>query len=350
MRLFESGAWARSLPAVIAVALASVAVRPAVAAHSVHYRVIQTVKLGGDEGWDYLTFDKEGRRVFITRDSHVMVVDADSGMLVGDIRGLGHTHGVALAGPRGYVTDSGTNSVVVFSRATLRKIAEIPAGMRPDGIVYDPFSGRVFAFDGGSHEATAIDVASGRVVGTVPLGGRPEFPATDARGTIYVNIEDKSEIAAFDSKTLTIKRRWSLAPCTEPSGLAIDAKHERVFSGCRNSLMAVSDGRAGKVVATVPIGQGVDANRFDPGYQLAFSSNGFSGSLTVAREVTPNDYRVIENVPTMRSARTMALDPETHRVYVVGAQLERVAHPKPHERPFSIVPGTFELLILGPAD
>jgi hypothetical protein len=336
----------------LAAAFAVTAAVPGAAADSprtFNYHLVKSVALGGSDFWDYLSFDPLEGRVFIARDTHVMVVDADSGALVGDITGLGHVHGVALAGTRGYVSDGGANSVVVFDRKTLRKLGEIPAGMRPDDILYDPYSGRVFAFDGGGNAATAIDAETGHVAGAVPLGGRPEAAATDDRGTIYVNIADKGEVAAFDSKSLAIERRWSLAPCTDPSGMAIDAARERVFSGCRNSIMAVSDTKSGKVVATVPIGQGVDSNRFDPDYRLAFSANGLSGTLTVVRELAPNDYQVLENVPTVRSARTMALDPKTHRVYLVAAQLERVAHPKPHTRPFSIVPGSFELLIFAPA-
>ncbi|HTX23700.1 MAG TPA: hypothetical protein VMD03_03500 [Steroidobacteraceae bacterium] len=334
--------------AACAVSLAGFATASGAAADGLHYRLIKSVTLGGENGWDYLTVDPDARRLFIARDTHVMVVDTASGMPVGDIAGLAHVHGVALAGDRGYISDGGANSVVVFDRRTLAKVGEIRAGTGPDGILYDPFSHRVFAFNGRSGDATAIDAATGQVVGTVPLGGKPEAAASDDRGVIYVNIEDKGAVAAFDSKTLAVRRRWPLAPCSNPSGMAIDMAHERLFSGCRNALIAVSDTRSGTVVTTIPIGQGVDANRFDSDDGLVFSSNGFSGTLTVAREVTPNDYRVLENVPTARSARTMALDSKTHRVYLVAADIKPIPNPQPHGRRFTVVRGTFRVLILAP--
>ncbi len=349
------------LPGMIAALFASGVPAAGAAAEGVHYHLIKTVTLGGTEFWDYLGIDPEARRVFITRGNHVMVVDADSGALVGDIQGLGGIHGVVVAGDRGYISDGGTNSVVVFDRRTLQKTGSIPVGMRPDGILYDPFSRRVFSFNGGSQDATAIDVATGQVAGTVPLGGRPEAAASDQHGTIYVNIEDKDEIAAFDSKTLApVQRRWPLAPCTGPSGIAIDVAHQRLFSGCRNSVMAVSDTVSGKVVTTVPIGQGVDANRFDPDQGLVFSSNGGSGTLTVVRRVAPNDYQVVQNVPTARSARTLELDPRTHRIYLVAADFKPFAAPKGAAPPKAttgkaggfrrpaILPDSFRLLILSP--
>jgi YVTN family beta-propeller protein len=333
----------------LAVLLASLgAVCCAAAADSSRYHLLKSVTLGGSDGWDYITVDPGTNRLFITRGSHVMVVDAASGALVGDISGLQRVHGVALAGDRAYISDGGANSVVVIDRHSLRKLAAINVPKGPDGILYDAFSGRVFAFDGGSEDATAIDAATGRVVGKVPLGGKPEAAAADGHGTIFVNIENTSEVAAFDSTRLQVLRRWPLGPCTEPSGMAIDPAHQRIFSGCRNSLMAVSDTQAGKVITTIPIGAGVDSNRFDPGDGLVFSSNGGSGTLTVVRELTPNDYRVLGNVPTMRSARTMELNAATHQVYLVGAGLKAAAATAsdPHPRP-AIIPGTFRLLILG---
>jgi YVTN family beta-propeller protein len=324
------------------------AVCTAFAAETPHYHLLKSVILGGSDGWDYLTIDSLTHRLYITRGTHVMVVDAADGALIDDIRGFERVHGVALAHDRAYVSDGGADAVVVIDRRSLRKLETIGAGKGPDGILYDAFSDRVFAFNGGSGDATAIDTRTGRVAGTVALGGKPEAAAADGRGTIFVNIEDKSEVAAFDSKTLKVRRRWSLGSCEEPSGMAIDRLHARLFSGCRNSMMAVSDTRGGKVVATVPIGAGVDSNRFDPSGGLVYSSNGVSGTLTVVRELTPNDYTVLENVPTMRSARTMELDLNTHEVYLVGAQLApTVATPDhPHPRP-TVVPGTFRLLILG---
>ncbi len=351
--------WALALGALVAAAVA--------AAAEPHYHLVKSVVLGGASGWDYITLDPETGRLYITRGTHAMVVNAGSGRLVGDIDGMKGIHGVAFAHRRGYITDGGSNTVVVFDRRSLKKVGIVPVGQGPDGILYDPASDRVFAIEGRGGDVTAIDARTDKVAGMLSLDGRPEAGAADGHGMVYINIEDKSEVVAFDSKTLTIVRRWSLAPCMNPSGVAIDAAHERIFSGCRNGVMAVSDTQAGKVVATVPIGQGVDSNRFDPATGLAFSSNGVSGTLTVAREVTPDQYEVLENVPTARSARTMELDPATHRVFLVAAELrfpgggppgQRPAGPPsppaagaPPQRRFmrpSVVPGSFKLLILAP--
>lgn len=332
----------------LAAGLAALCAADSGTAATAHYHLIKSVTLGGEGGWDYITVDPETRRLYITRGTHVMVVDDRTGAVVGDIGGLEGIHGVAFLGDRGYVTDGGADSVVVFDRHSLRKLGEIRAGTRPDGILADEPAGRVFAFNGRSDDATAIDAASGTVAGTVALGGKPEAATMDDSGTIFVNIEDKSEIAAFNAKTLAVERRWPLAPCESPSGQAIDVKHHRLFSGCENSIIAVSDTRSGKVVATIPIGRGVDSNRFDPSDDLVFSSNGVSGTLTVAREVTPDRYEVLQNVPTAVSARTMELDPTTRRVYTVAADV-KFGQPTPGQRrprP-TIMPGTFRLLILG---
>ncbi len=354
----------RRLP-VWAVALGALAAACIAAGAESHYHLIKSVVLGGASGWDYITLDPETRRLYLTRGTHVMVVSAGSGRLVGDIGGMKGIHGVAFAHRRGYITDGGSDAVVVFDRRTLKKLRSLPVGQGPDGILYDPFSDRVFAIEGRGGDVAAIDATTGKVVGRLPLGGRPEAGTADGHGMVFINIEDKSEVVAFDGKSLTIVRRWSLAPCMSPSGMAIDAAHERTFSGCRNGVMAVSDTQAGRVVATVPIGQGVDSNRFDSGTGLAFSSNGVSGTLTVVREVTPDRYEVVESVPTARSARTMELDPATHRVYLVAAEFkfpgggppgQRPAGPpapagSPSQRRFvrpSVVPGTFRLLILAP--
>jgi YVTN family beta-propeller protein len=359
------GIWRLPVWAIALGGLGTLAAASAAAGAEPHYHLIKSVLLGGASGWDYITLDPETRRLFITRGTHVMVVNAGSGRLVGDIGGMKGIHGVAFAHGRGYITDGGSDSVVVFDRRTLKKLRNIPVGRGPDGIFYDPFSDRIFAIEGRGEDVTAIDARTGRVAGMLPLGGRPEAGAADGHGMAFINIVDQSEVVAFNSKTLTIVRRWSLAPCMNPSGMAIDAAHERIFSGCRNGVMAVSDTRAGKVIATVPIGQGVDSNRFDPAQGLAFSSNGVSGTLTVVREIDPDSYQVLENVPTARSARTMELDPATHRVYLIAAELKFPAGPpqqpaaRPPQSPAgpplgrrfvrpSVVPGTFRLLILAP--
>ena len=311
------------------------------------YHVLKTVTLGGDGGWDYLNIDPATDKIFITRGTHVMVVDTD-GKVLGDITGLQGIHGTVFVGGRAYVTEGGANLLAVIDTKSLAKVSEIPVGTRPDGNLYDESSGRVFTFNAGSADATAVDPTSGKVVGTVALGGKPEAAAGDGKGTIFVNIEDKSELVAFDAKTLKIKAHYPLAPCESPSGMAADPAHGVIFSGCDNKMIAVTNMKTGKVVTTFPIGDGVDANRFDPATGLIFSSNGESGTLTVAHEDSPSKITVLDNIPTADGARTMELDPKTHRVFVVTADRKpgtpTAAQPHPRAVP---VPGTFRLIILG---
>ena len=285
---------------------------PALAAADANYHLVKKVVLGGEGFWDYLTCDSAARRVYISRGTHVMVIDADSYAVVGDIPGTNGVHGIALAPEfgRGFASDGRANAVTIFDLKTLKVLGTAPTGNGPDGIVYDPASQRVFTFNGHGNNATAIDAASGKPVGTFTLGGRPEFAAADGQGHIYNNLEDKNTLIQIDSRQLTVTARWPLAPCEEPSGLAMDTQHRRLFVGCHNRMMAVVDADSGKVLATPAIGQGVDANRFDPGTQLAFSSNG-DGTLTIVREVSPQQFTVVANVLTQRGARTMALDLKT---------------------------------------
>jgi YVTN family beta-propeller protein len=315
------------------------------------YHVIKQVKLGGEGGWDYLTFDQKGNRLFISRGTHVMVVDADTGNVLGDIADTQGVHGIAVVDEfgKGYTSNGRANTVTVFDLKTLKVLKQVPVGQNPDAILYDPASKRVFTFNGRSGDATAIDAKSDTVAGTVALGGKPETATSDERGHVFVNIEDKSVIAEVDSQKLTVLNRWPLAPCEEPSGMAIDRKHHRLFSGCSNKLMAVTDADTGRVVTTLPIGAGVDANGFDDGAGLAFSSNGQDATLTVVHEDSPDKFSVVENVPTQRGARTMTLDPKTHRVFLVTAEFGPPPAPtpeRPRPRP-SVVPGSFTLLILG---
>ncbi|MGC1935097.1 MAG: hypothetical protein WA681_08760 [Candidatus Acidiferrales bacterium] len=247
---------------------------------------------------------------------------------------------------RGFVTDGRAAKVWIFDLNTLKVIGSAPADPDADGDVYDPFSKRVFTMNGDSKSSTVIDAKTGKVVGHIDLGGSPEFPVADGQGHVYANIESTSEIVEIDSNTMKITNRWPLAPGESPSGLAIDAKNRRLFSGCHNKLMVVMDADSGKVVASVPIGQGVDATRFDPGTGYAFSSNG-DGTLTVIHEDSPDTFSVVENVKTERGARTMALDPTTHEVFLVTAQVTRIENPPPHTRPFKMVPGSFHVLVFG---
>ncbi len=312
------------------------------------YRILKTFTLGGDGGWDYLNLDPASGHLFITRGSHVMVVDPASGKQLADITGLQGIHGTAFVGDRAYVSEGGANAIAVINPKDFSKIAEIAVGMRPDGILYDAFSKRLFTFNSISKDATAVDPAGGKAVGTVPLGGKPEAAVSDGAGTIFVNIEDKSELVAFDAVTLAVKQHYSLAPCDSPSGIAADLAHGRIFSGCDNKMIAVTDMKTGKVVSQIPIGEGVDSNRFDPATGLVFSSNGESGTLTIAHEDSPNTFTVRQNIATAEGARTMELDAKSHRVYVVTADRKpgTPTAAQPHPRPVP-VPGTFRLIVLG---
>lgn len=314
------------------------------------YHVIKTYKLGGDGGWDYLNLDSSSRRLYISRATHVIVIDADSGKPVGDIPDTPGVHGIALAPElgRGFVSNGREGTVTIFDIQSLKVIAKVKAGDNPDAILYDPATKRVFTFNGKSHDSTAIDAAKGTVLGTIKLEGKPEFAVSDGKGEIFVNIEDKSQLDAIDPAKLEVKSRWPLAPCEEPSGLSIDRKNRRLFSGCDNKMMAVVDADSGKVIATPAIGDGVDATAFDEGTGLAFASCG-EGVLTVVREESPSKFSVAENVKTQEGARTLALDDKTHQVFVVTAKFgpPPAATPEnPHPR-HSILPDSFVVLVLG---
>jgi outer membrane protein assembly factor BamB len=315
------------------------------AATAADYHLLTRLPLGGEGFWDYLAIDQQARRLYISRWSHVMVVDADSYQVVGDIPGIQGVHGIAVAPEfgRGFITEDEANQITIFDLRTLSKIATAKTGNGPDGIIYDSSSKRVFVFSGDG-KVTAVNAATGEVVGSAALGGSPEFAASDGRGHIYNNLEDKNEVVRIDSKSLRILNRWSLAPGESPSGIAIDTVHRRLFVGCRNRKLVVMNSDTGKVVTTVPIGEGVDANRFDADTGVVFSSNG-DGTLTVVHEDSPDAYSVIANVSTQRGARTMELDPETHRAYLVTAQLG--PQPAQPHTPPEMVPGTFELLVFG---
>ena len=315
------------------------------------YQVLHKFTPGGEGGWDYLTLDPDARRLYVSRGTHVMVLDADTGASVGDIPGTNGVHGIALAPKlgRGFTSNGRDNDVTIFDLKTLKAIGTVPTGQRPDCIVYEPKTQRVFTFNGGSNDATAIDAKTGKALGNVALGGRPEFAVADGQGMLYDNLEDKSEIVALDAKTLTLKATWPLVPAESPSGIAMDTKHRRLFSVCDGGKMAVTDADTGKVVATPAIGNGPDAAGFDPGAGLAFSSNGQDGTLTILHEDAPDTYTVAQTLATQAGARTMALDTKTHRVYVVTATpLPAAPGAQPWRR--SYAPGSFTVLVLGPAD
>ena len=312
------------------------------------YHLANKVKLGGTGGWDYLEVDPATHRLFISRATHVIVVDPVQGKIIGDIPNTQGVHGIALADEfnKGFTTNGRTSDSTVFDLTSLAVSGTIKTDKDTDAVIYDPFSKRVFTFNGDANTATAIDAASAKAVGTIPLGGGPEFGASDKKGNIFVNLEDKSALVKFDAKTLKIENTWPLAPCESPSGLAIDAEHEILIVGCHNKLMTFVDGNTGKILGTVPIGQGVDANRFDPATGYAFASCG-DGTLTIAHEDSPTSFSAVETIQTQRGARTMAIDYATHDVYLVTADLgpaPAATKDNPRPRP-AIIPDTFTLLI-----
>jgi DNA-binding beta-propeller fold protein YncE len=331
---------------ILSLSLAAVAV----AAAGPGYHVIKTYKVGGEGGWDYLTVDASTRRFYISRGTHVIVLDADSGKNVGDIPDTPGVHGIALAPElgKGFVSNGREGTVTVFDLSTLAPSgSKIKVGENPDAILYEPATKRVFTFNGRSQDSTAIDAASGKVLGTIKLDGKPEFAASDGKGEVFVNIEDKSELTVIDPNKLEVKTKWPLAPCTEPSGLALDRKNRRLFAGCDNKMMAVVDADSGKVLATPAIGEGVDATAYDDETGLAFASCG-EGVLTVVREDSPQKFSVVENVKTEPGARTMALDTKTHKVFTVTAKFgppPAATADNPHPRR-TILPDTFEVLVL----
>ncbi len=316
------------------------------------YHVARQIKIGGDGGWDYLTYEPARKHLFVSHSTEVDVVDPDSGTVVGRIPDTQGVHGIAIADDlgRGFVSDGRDSSVTIFDLKTLATITRVHVPARnPDAILYDSVTHRVFTFNGGSGTATALDGRTGAVIGSIELGGKPEFAVADGRGGIFVNIEDKGELVALDARALTVKSRWPLTGCEDPSALAIDRKHGRLFSGCGNEKLMITDARSGKVVATPPIGKGVDAGAFDPGAGLAFASTG-DGNLTVVREVSPDSFAVVAQVATQRGARTMALDPVTHRVFVTTASFgppPEATEEHPHPRP-TVLAGSFVVIVVDP--
>jgi YVTN family beta-propeller protein len=314
------------------------------------YHLAATYVLGGDGGWDYLSIDPATHHLFISRSTHVMVVDPQSGTVVGDIPNTPGVHGIAIASDlgKGFASNGGDGTVTVFDLASLKVLATIQTGAKnPDGIAYDPASKRVFTFNGGSNDATAIDAQTNSVVATIPLGGRPEFPAVDGHGMVYDNIESTSEIVAIDARTATVVKRFALGSCQHPSGLSMDQAHRRLFAACEGE-MGVVDADSGAVIATLPTGAGTDATRFDPNTQLAFASNGRAATLTVVREEDPQHFTVVQNAATVAGARTMELDPSTGNVYLVTAKLVENPNATSYRDRYHVVPGTFELLTMRP--
>ena len=314
------------------------------------YRVAATHLIGGDGGWDYVALDTVGRRLFIARNDRVLVVDEASGKLLGEIPGFKRAHGVAFdyTARRGFATSGEDSSVVVFNLDGLAVIKRVHADDDADAILFDPATKHVFTMNGDAGTSSVIDPTTGTRIASIPLGGKPEYGVSDGHGRVFINLEDKAEIVEIDAARKTVVRHWSIAPCESPTGLAIDVEHRRLLSGCRNKMIAISDASAGTLVTTAAAGSGIDANRFDPGTQLAFSSNG-DGSITVVHEDSPSSYRVMQTVTTMPGARTMELDARTHRLYTVTAKMgPQPAAPtkdNPRRRP-PVLSGTFSLIVL----
>ncbi|HXZ60350.1 MAG TPA: hypothetical protein VEG26_09210 [Steroidobacteraceae bacterium] len=320
------------------------------AAGTPHYRITHQVPLPGDEGWDYLVYEQGGHRLFVSHGTRVVVVDTEKLAVVGEIPDTPGVHGIALAPDlgRGYVSAGRSGTVVVFDLKSLARLKEIKVtGENPDAILYDPATHRVFSFNGRGRNVTAIDARTDEVVGTVAVDAKPEFAATDGKGRVYVNLEDRNSLAVLDPQKVTVVSTWPLAGCEEPSGLALDAAREHLIAVCGNKLMAVVDAGSGKLLGTAPIGAGVDAAAYDPGTRRAYASCG-EGVLTVVRIARSGRPQVVQSVTTQRGARTMALDLERHRVFLVTADFSpppAATGEQPHPRP-AIVPGSVRLLVL----
>jgi YVTN family beta-propeller protein len=285
------------------------------------YSVIKKISIPGTGSWDYVAVDEAARRLYVSHGTQVEVVDIDTLTVVGSIPNTAGVHGIAIAPElgRGFTSNGQASTVTIFDLKTLKPIADVPTGKKPDAIIYDPATSRVFAFNGGSNSATAIDAATGKVAGTVDLGGGPEFAAADGKGFVYNNLEDESLLLKINSRELKVEQRWPVAPCSSPSSMAMDRANRRLFLGCRNKVMAVLDADSGKVITTLPIGDHVDATAFDPETKLVFNSNG-EGTITVIHQDSPDKYSVVETVKTAPRAKTMALDPKTHRLFLSTAE------------------------------
>ena len=312
-------------------------------AQSSSYRVTHTYTLGGDGSWDYIVPDTPNHRLFIARQNRVMVVDEDSGTLLGEVSGINGAHGTAIAPEtgHGFATSGTDQSVVMFDLKTFKTLGRIPAAEDADAILYDSASKRVFTMNGDAHSSTVIDPGPGTLIKNIPLGGKPEYGAS-ADGKVFANLTDTNEVVEIDEKALTVVRRWSTEPCKQPVSMALDTVHHRLFSGCRSGVMAISDYKLGKVVATVPIGSGVDGAGYDASAGDAFASNA-DGTLTVIHQDTPDQYHVVENVPTPIGSRNMALDPGTHRIFIVTAKFGPVPA---GGRRGPVLPGSFALMVL----
>jgi len=323
-------------------------VTPFLAQSSSSYRVSHTYTLGGDGGWDYVVPDPANHRLFIARENRVMVVDENDGKVLGEVTGINGAHGTAIAAAtgHGFATEGNGKSVAMFDLKTFNVLGRIPAAEDADAIVYDSASNRVFTLNGDAHSSTVIDPRAGTLITNIALGGKPEYGASTGDGKVYANLTDTNEVVEIDAKAATVARRWSTAPCKQPVAMAVDTGHHRLFSGCRSGVLAVSDYQTGKVVATLPIGAGVDGAGFDAASGDAFASNA-DGTLTVIHQDTPDQYRVVQTLQTPQASRNMGLDPTTHRVFVVSAKFGSAPTAAGGARGRAPVqPGSFALMVI----
>ncbi len=330
--------------------LGSVLLFAAGARQAVSYHVARAFTLGGDGSWDYLALDTVDHRLFIGREDRFMVVDPATGELIGEIPGMHRAHGVAFAydAGHGFATSGADSTVTMFDLKTLKVLGTTIAAVDDDALLYDPATRRVYTFNGDAHSASVIDPVTGKRIGTIDLGAKPESGVTTGDGKLYANLEEEGAVAEIDAAAMKVTRTWSLAPCGSPTGMALDAAHHRLFSACRSKVMAISDLDAGRLVTTVPIGAAVDGAVFDPATQLAFAPNG-DGTLTVIHEDTPDRYSVVQTVTTMPGARTMTLDYATHTVYTASAKYQPVPPgAQENRRRPPVVPGSFALLVIQP--
>jgi hypothetical protein len=336
--------------AVLAISTASLVSTPVQGAEKA-YQFLKEIPVGGEGGWDYLTVDSDGRRLYVSHGTKVVVIDIDKEEVAGEIADTPGVHGIAIAHKlgKGFSSNGRENKSSIVDLKTLKTLSKVETGENPDGMLYEPGEQEVYMFNGRGKSATVIDGKSGKVVATIELAGKPEFAAADSKaGRVYNNLEDKSEVVAIDTREHKVVNRWPIAPGEEASGMAIDLAHHRLFLGCGNKLMVMMDSGNGKVVGSVPIGDRVDANAFDPGTGLAFASCG-DGTVTIAHEDSPDKLTVVQTLKTERGARTMALDTKTHKIYLASAKYEPMPDQPAggaRQRP-KMIAGSFKILVYG---